>query len=104
MPTRVAKPFEESDMARNIIITAVGKNRVGILAEITTEIANLGGNIMDISQKMMKDYFNLIMMVDVSGSREDFQAIKGIMEKLGRKNSVHISVQSEKVFRYMHRI
>jgi len=91
-------------MAKNIIITAAGKNRVGVLAEITSEIAGVGGNIMDISQKMMRDYFNLIMIVDIAGSKESFQEIKKKMEKLGQKRRVHISIQSEKVFRYMHRI
>ena len=91
-------------MGKNVIITAVGKNRIGVLSEITSEIAGLGGNIMDISQKMMRDYFNLIMIVDIAGSKENFQQIKKKMEKMGKKNSVHVSIQSEKAFRYMHRI
>jgi len=48
-----------------VIVTVVGRNRTGVLAEVTGEIARLNGNILDISQKMMQDYFHLIMQVGI---------------------------------------
>ena len=88
----------------NVIVTVVGKDRVGIMAEVTTATANLGGNIVDISQKVIAGYFNLIMIVDISEARIGLIDFKKKLEKLGEKKGYKVSVQHEKVFRYMHRI
>ncbi len=87
-----------------VIVTVVGRNRAGVLSETTGKIAKLDGNIMDISQKMLKDYFNLVMIVDISGIKVDFASFKRELEKLGKEKGYNVSVQHEKVFDYMHRI
>jgi ACT domain-containing protein len=90
--------------SKEVIVTVVGKNRAGVLSEVTTAIAELKGNIMDISQKMIKDYFNLIMIVNISKIKADFAAFKRELEKLGKRKGYKLNVQHEKVFHYMHRI
>jgi ACT domain-containing protein len=87
-----------------IIITAIGKNRIGVLSEITTQIAKLNGNIMDISQKILKDYFNLVMFVDISKSKVSFQTFKEKLENLGKIKKYNINVYHSKTFEYIHRI
>ena len=87
-----------------VIVTVVGKNRPGVLSEVTTAIANLNGNIMDISQKMLEDYFNLIMIVDISAANVPFDQFQKKLEALGAEKAYSIHVQHEKVFRYMHRV
>ena len=88
----------------NVIVTVVGKDRVGIMAEVTTATANLGGNIVDISQKVIAGYFNLIMIVDITKARIGLVDFKKKLEKLGEKKGYKVAVQHEKVFHYMHRI
>jgi len=88
----------------NVIVTVVGKNRVGIMAEVTTATANLGGNIVDISQKVITGYFNLIMIVDIAKVKIGLVDFKKKLEELGEKKGYKVSVQHEKVFHYMHRI
>ena len=87
-----------------VIVTVVGRNRVGVLSETTGKIAQLKGNILDISQKMLKGYFNLIMIVDISNTKSDFATFKKKLEDLGNKKGYNVSVQHQKVFDYMHRI
>ena len=87
-----------------VIVTVVGKNRPGVLSEVTTAIAELKGNIMDISQKMLEDYFNLIMIVDLAGAKVPFDEFQKRVEALGVDKGYSIHVQHEKVFRYMHRV
>lgn len=89
---------------KEVIVTVVGKNRVGVLSEVTTAIAELKGNIIDISQKMIKNYFNLIMIVDISETKVDFAVFKKELEKLGERKGYKLNVQHEKIFHYMHRI
>lgn len=91
-------------MAENVVVTVVGKNRVGVLGEVTTAIAELNGNIMDISQKMIQDYFNLLMIVEISEIRGDFAEFKNRLERLGEEKGYRLTVQHERVFQYMHRI
>ena len=54
------------------IITVVGKDTVGILAKTCTCLAENGVNILDISQTVVQDYFNMMMIVDMSGATKAF--------------------------------
>jgi len=98
------KRRKREDGTSDVIVTAVGRNRPGVLAEITGAIAKMNGNIMDISQKMMGGYFNLIMVVDISRCNVDFAVFKDVLEKEGDAHGYKLNVQHEKVFHYMHRI
>ncbi len=87
-----------------VIVTVVGRNRPGVLAEVTSAIAAASGNILDINQKMLEDFFNLIMIVDLAGSGSSFEDFQKGLDALGREKGYSIHVQHEKVFRYMHRV
>ena len=41
------------------IITVVGKDTVGIIAKVCTYLAENDINILDISQTIVQDYFNM---------------------------------------------
>ena len=47
------------------IITVVGKDRVGIIAGVCTYLAENQINILDITQTIVKGFFNMMMVVDV---------------------------------------
>jgi len=92
------------ETSNEVIVTVVGKNRPGVLAEVTSAIAALQGNVMDINQKMLEDYFNLIMIVDLANAKVSFEEFQKSLEALGAGKGYQIHVQHEKVFRYMHRV
>ncbi|MCQ5336948.1 MAG: ACT domain-containing protein [Candidatus Methanomethylicia archaeon] len=50
---------------RYILITAVGPNRPGLMAEISSIIAEFGYNIEDLDQVVMKNIFILSMLVKI---------------------------------------
>jgi ACT domain-containing protein len=85
------------------IVTAIGRNRPHILAELTQRIADLNGNITDISQRLVQDYFSTILMVDLAEVGE-FAQFKAEMEALSREGDYRVVVQHERIFRAMHRI
>ena len=58
------------------VITVIGKDRKGIIAGVSTELANAGINILDISQTILQEYFVMIMLVDMTGVTEGFQGVK----------------------------
>jgi ACT domain-containing protein len=86
------------------IVTAVGKNRPFVLAEITTKIGELNGDIFDISQRIVSGYFSTILIVDIGRISTDFAGFKGAVEGLSKSDDYKIVVQHERVFRAMHRI
>ena len=70
---------------------------------MTGAIGNLGGNILDVSQKMVGGYFHMVLMVELQPGA-NFGAIKQTLECLGGPDDFVVRVMHERVFRFMHRI
>ncbi len=86
------------------VITVIGKDRKGIIAGVSTELANSGINILDISQTIMQEYFVMIMLVDMSGANGEFYDIQRKLDKRGADLGVQIRIQREEIFNAMHQI
>lgn len=87
-----------------IIITVVGKDTVGIIAKVCTYLADKKVNILDISQTIVQDYFNMMMIVDMSGASVPFEELSGSLEQIGEDIGVKVKCQREEIFTSMHRI
>lgn len=87
-----------------LIITVVGKDTVGIIARVCTYLADKHVNILDISQTIVQDYFNMMMIVDVTEKDTQFTQICDDLEKLGKEIGVNIRCQREEIFEKMHRL
>ncbi|CCZ04757.1 MAG: ACT domain-containing protein [Lachnospiraceae bacterium] len=86
------------------IITVVGKDTVGIIAKVCTYLAENNINILDISQTIVQDYFNMMMIVDANNADKKIGNIADELEKLGEEIGVQIKIQQEDIFNSMHRI
>ncbi|NLJ88415.1 MAG: ACT domain-containing protein [Epulopiscium sp.] len=86
------------------IITVVGKDRVGIIAKVCTLLSEKNINILDISQTIVQGYFNMMMIVDLSNTTDDFGKIEDKLVELGNSIGVVIKLQREEIFNSMHRI
>ena len=86
------------------IITVVGSDKVGIIAKVSTFLAERNINIEDISQTILGGNFVMMMMADLSSSVEDLEKIKRELDEIGSSMNVSISLMHEKVFSAMHRI
>ena len=89
---------------KKTVITVVGKDTVGIIAKVCTYLADNNVNILDISQTIVQDYFNMMMIVDANGSKKKFGELADELENLGGDIGVQIKMQSEDIFNIMHRI
>lgn len=87
-----------------IVVTVVGKDKVGIIAEVANVLADLNANILDISQTILQDFFTMIMIVDIGQSNVEFNVLKEQLSTKGEEIGVKISAQHEDVFQFMHRI
>ena len=85
------------------IITVVGKDAVGIIAKVCTYLAANKINILDISQTIVQEYFNMMMIVDTT-KVESFVSMAEELEKIGLEIGVQVKCQREDIFNMMHRV
>ena len=86
------------------IITVVGKDTVGIIAKVCTYLAENQINILDISQTIVQDYFNMMMIVDLSLTSVNVTEIIDHLDSIGKDLGVRIQLQRDEIFDSMHRI
>ena len=86
------------------IITVVGKDTVGIIAKVCTYLADNQINILDISQTIVQEYFNMMMIVDMTKCEKPFDAISTELGELGVNTGVQVKCQLADIFNKMHRI
>ena len=89
---------------KKVIITVVGKDTVGIIARVSAYLAKNGVNILDIAQTVVGGYFNMMMVVDISGAKLPFAELAAGLEEAGRALGVQTKCQKEEIFDKMHRI
>lgn len=86
------------------IITVVGKDTVGIIAKVCGYLADNKVNILDISQTIVQDYFNMMMIVDMTRMEKPFELAADELAAIGRGLGVQVKCQREDIFDMMHRI
>ena len=86
------------------IITVVGEDKVGIIAGISSVLAEANVNILDISQTTLQEYFTMMMMVDISELEISMEKLKHQLKEKGEELGVSVKLQHEDIFRSMHRI
>lgn len=86
------------------VITVLGRDKVGIIAGICTKLAELNINVLDINQTIMQNMFTMTMLVDTSGSKEEFSKLVDELKCEGERLNVNIRIQREDIFDAMYRI
>ena len=86
-----------------VIVTAYGLDKPGILAGITNTVSGAGCNIRDVSQKILQEYFTLIMIADISAMHATVADLQKQLADVGQRLGVRIMVQREDLFERMHR-
>ncbi len=87
-----------------IVITIIGKDRVGIVAKVATALTEESINILDINQNIVHGYFNMVMVADMSACEKPLQDVQDDFKKLGEGIGVEIKIQHEDIFTVMHRV
>ena len=86
------------------IVTVIGKDRVGIIAEVCALLSERGVNILDISQTILQEYFTMIMLVDAANATVPFKELAETLRKMGEERALDIRAQREELFNAMHKI
>ena len=91
-------------MKMNAVITVTGKDNIGIIAKVSAKCFDLGANIVDVSQSVMRDYFAMMMLVEIDSLTIKFGDFVDELKALGEKNGLIIHTMHEDIFNSMHRI
>ncbi|TCO68291.1 ACT domain-containing protein [Marinisporobacter balticus] len=86
------------------VVTVIGKDKIGIIAKVSSVLAENHINISDISQTILQDYFTMIMIVDLTKASSNFKTIQNKLEAVGQDIGISIKIQHENIFNSMHKI
>ena len=91
-------------MKTKAVISVTGKDNVGIIAKVSNVCAQDGANIIDISQTVLKEYFAMIMLVEIDCLTVPFTEFVDRVAEIGKENGLEIHTMHEDIFNAMHRI
>ena len=84
------------------VITVVGKDMVGILARVSAACAEMGANVLEVTQSILEGYFCMVMVVDISKVNDGVEGLDSKLKAAVPDMVVH--VMHEDIFNSMHRI
>ena len=91
-------------MKAKAVLSVTGKDNVGIIANVSTLCAKYGANIIDISQTVLKEYFAMIMIVEIDKLTVPFTEFADCVSEYGKENGLEIYAMHEDIFDSMHKI
>ncbi len=95
---------ERSRARRKVVITSTGRNQQGVVAKLTAILAELGGDILDISQTLVGDYFTMLLIVDIAEMKVDFSQLKTALQQNAEAMGIHVMLMHEDLVRSLHRV
>ncbi|KRL13757.1 ACT domain-containing protein [Schleiferilactobacillus perolens] len=79
------------------IITVVGQDKVGIVAAVSTKLAALHINILDISQTIMEGSFTMMLLGKLP-EQTDFKQLQQELTEFGQSQDLTIRIQRQEIF------
>ena len=89
---------------KKAVISVLGTDKKGIIAQVSRILYENDANILDISQTIVSGLFSMILIADISSERCSFDALKMELEALGDRIGVQIRIQLSEIFEAMHQI
>jgi ACT domain-containing protein len=86
------------------VITTTGKNKRGIVAKIAQAIADAGGDIVDIAQTLVSDYFTMIIVVDTAALEIPFADFKARLTRAVEALGAECLVMHEEIVNALQRV
>lgn len=86
------------------VVSVIGKDAVGIIADVSAVCNECNANIVDITQSVLQDMFVMVMLTEIKDINCSFTDFSNKMKSLGQERNLDIRVMHEDVFNSMHRI
>jgi len=89
---------------KKAVVTVLGIDSKGIIAHVSAILFENDANILDISQTVLSDYFNMVLVADISSAACSFEKLSGELTALGEKMGLQIRIQRSEIFEAMHQV
>lgn len=86
------------------VMTVTAQDHVGIIAGVCSLLAEMGVNILDLSQTVMQGIFTMTLLVDTSTSTHSFDEIRSALIGRSKSENLNIHIQRADIFEAMHRV
>ena len=86
------------------VVTVIGRDSIGIIADVSAMCSKFGANIIDISQSVMREYFAMIMLVELGALEVSFDRFATSLSSLGKEKGLEIHAMHEDIFNAMHNV
>lgn len=86
------------------VVSVIGKDMVGILANVSAECEKANMNVIEVSQTLLQDMFAMIMLIDITKGNTPLADFAAHMEAVGKEKGLTIHVMHEDIFNSMHKI
>ena len=86
------------------VISVIGKDRVGIVFDVSKILAEHQITILNISQQLMGEFFTMIILVDTAKCTKTPTELAELFAQESQKLALEIRIQNEEIFNAMHRI
>ncbi len=96
--------MDEKTQRELAVLSVIGQDSVGIVAEVTKVLAESRANIEGMNQAIVSGYFALILTIDISGMTVSLDELQSMMDKIAEKKNLRIFIQHENIFKSMNRI
>lgn len=87
-----------------LVVTVVGKDKVGIIAMVSSVLAQNNVNIISINQNIIDDFFNMAMIAEMADDTIKLAELQKILKSKGKEIDLEIKVQHMDIFNAMHEI
>jgi ACT domain-containing protein len=84
------------------VITVIGKDMVGILANVSSACAEANANIIEVTQSVLQEFFCMVMLIDAGKMNVGIRELEANLR--GKADGMEIHVMHEDIFNSMHRI
>ena len=86
------------------VISVIGADKVGILSKVSGVCFQNNCNIVDVTQKVLQEYFTMVMIVEIDKCTVSFAELSDQLDALGKEMGLSIRTMHEEIFNSMHRI
>ena len=87
-----------------LVVTILGKDQVGIIAKVSTILAENNVNIINVNQNIIDGFFNMIMMGEAEDGKVKLPEIQKLLKEKGEELNLEIKIQNQDIFKIMHTV
>lgn len=94
----------ELDHTRNAyVLTAVGRDRIGLVAQVSRFCCNRGVNILDLASHVDADQYTMMLQIDLS-QIQSMETFNDELASFGKKSGLNLVLQHNDIFRATNEI